>query len=114
MSAPADAAAPERLRSATTVINPDGRLHVRTLLFIVGGLFVFGLLIFTTPRADHPAISRTCLIFLVGWFLVAAGNMIYGVTQQGYGFAEELPIALLIFLVPAAPAAILLVRNRRG
>jgi len=87
---------------------------VRTLLFIVGGLFVLGLLIFTTPRADHPAIARTCLIFLVGWFLVAAGNLVYGVSQGGYGFSEELPIALLIFLVPAAPAAILLVRSRRA
>ena len=87
---------------------------MRTLLFIVGGLFVLGLLIFTTPRADHPAIVRTCLIFLVGWFLVAAGNLIYGVTQAGYGFVEELPIAVLIYLVPAAPAAFLLVRNRRA
>ena len=86
---------------------------MRTLLFIVGGLFVLGLLIFTTPRADHPAIARTCLIFLVGWFLVAVGNMIYGVSSAGYGLAEELPIALLIFAVPAVPAVILLVRNRR-
>jgi hypothetical protein len=87
---------------------------VRTLLFIVGGLFVLGLLVFTTPRADHPAIARICLIFIVGWFLVAAGNMIYGISQAGYGFAEELPIAVLIFLVPAVPAAILLVKNRRA
>ena len=50
----------------------------------------------------------------LGWFLVAAGNLVYGVSQAGYGLAEELPIALLIFLVPAAPAAILLVRSRRA
>jgi hypothetical protein len=87
---------------------------VRTLLFIVGGLFVLGLLIFTTPRADHPAVARTCLIFLVGWFLVTVGNLVYGVSQAGYGFGEELPVALLIFLVPAAPATFLLIRNRRA
>ncbi|MET0863612.1 MAG: hypothetical protein ABWZ98_04700 [Nakamurella sp.] len=87
---------------------------MRTLLFIVGGLFVLGLLVFTTPRSDHRAIARICLIFIIGWFLVAAGNLIYGVSQAGYGLAEELPIAALIFFVPAIPAGILLVRNRRA
>ena len=87
---------------------------MRTLLFIVGGLFVLGLLVFTTPRADHRAIARICLIFLIGWFLVAVGNMFYATSQAGYGFAEELPIAALIFVVPAVPAAILLAKNRRA
>ncbi|MEP6563349.1 MAG: hypothetical protein ABJD68_20000 [Nakamurella sp.] len=86
---------------------------MRTVLFVVGGLFVLGLLIFTTPRSDHSAVARICLIFIVGWFLVAIGNMIYGVSQAGHGLAEELTIAALIFLVPAVPAAILFVRSRR-
>ncbi len=87
---------------------------MRTLLFIVGGFFVYFLLLLTTNRADKAAVARISLIFIVGWFVVAVGNMIYGVTQAGYGVAEEVPIALLIFVPPAIPAAVIWAKNRRG
>lgn len=87
---------------------------MRTLLFIVGGLFVYFLLLLTTDRADKAAVARLSVIFIGGWFLVAAGNMFYGVTQAGYSLAEELPIALLIFVPPAIPAAIIWAKNRRA
>jgi hypothetical protein len=87
---------------------------VRTLLFIIGGFFVYFLLLLTTNRSDKAAVARISLIFMVGWFVVAVGNLVYGVTQAGYGVAEELPIALLIFVPPAIPAAVLWARNRRG
>ncbi len=87
---------------------------MRALLFVIGGLFVYFLLLLTTSRSDKAAIARISLIFIVGWFIVAVGNMIYGVTRAGYGVFEELPIALLIFLLPAIPAAVLWQRNRRG
>ena len=86
---------------------------MRTLLFIVGGFFVYFLLLLTTDRSDKAAIARISLVFIVGWFLVAAGNMAYGVISAGDGVAEELPIALLIFLPPAIPAAIVWAKNRR-
>ena len=85
---------------------------MRTLLFIVGGFFVYFLLLLTTNRSDRGAIARISLLFIVGWFVVAVGNLVYGVTQAGHGVAEELPIALLIFAAPAIPAAVLWVRNR--
>ena len=87
---------------------------MRTLLFIVGGFFVYFLLLLTTDRSDKVAIARISLIFIVGWFVVAAGNMVYGLTQAGGGLTKELLIAVLIFLPPAIPAAVLWVRNRRG
>lgn len=43
--------------------------------------------------------------FLLVWFALAAGNMAVGVLEEGYGFAEELPIFLLIFAIPGIPAA---------
>jgi len=46
-------------------------------------------------------------IFSTIWFAVAAINMWIGVAQADYSFAEELPIFLLIVLVPA-PAAIVI------
>ena len=42
--------------------------------------------------------------FVVFWFVAAAANMWIGVSQAGYSFREELPIFLLIFLLPSAVA----------
>ena len=85
---------------------------MRALLFLVGGFFMYFLLLFTTQRSDRAALARTSLIFIVVWFLVTAGNLWYGVTQAGYTVAEELPIAALIFLPPAVPAIVVWARNR--
>ena len=85
---------------------------MRTLLFVVGGLFVYFLLLFTTPRSDRAAIARISLIFIGLWFLVTVGNLWYGVASAGYSVAVELPIAAVIFLVPAVPAAVVWFRSR--
>ena len=42
--------------------------------------------------------------FVAVWFVAADSNMWIGVSQAGYSFQEELPIFLLIFLLPAAVA----------
>jgi len=42
--------------------------------------------------------------FVAIWFVAAAANMWIGVSQAGYSLQEELPIFLLIFLLPAAVA----------
>ena len=49
---------------------------------------------------SHDAIFST-----IG-FVVAAVNMGIGVGRAGYSFAEELPIFLLLVLVPAAAIVI--------
>ena len=45
--------------------------------------------------------------FVVLWFVAEAANMWIGVSQAGYSFREELPIFLLIFLLPSAVAVFL-------
>ena len=50
---------------------------MRTLVFVVGGLFLFLLLLFTTQRSDKAAVVRTCLLFIGIWFLVALGNLLF-------------------------------------
>jgi small-conductance mechanosensitive channel len=42
--------------------------------------------------------------FVVLWCVAAAANMWVGVSHAGYSFREELPIFLLIFLLPSAVA----------
>lgn len=48
--------------------------------------------------------TAATVVFVVIWFVAAAANMWIGVAQAGYSFQEELPIFLLIFLLPAAVA----------
>jgi hypothetical protein len=45
--------------------------------------------------------------FIALWLLGAAVNMWIGVTRAGYSIAQEAPIFLLIFGVPAALAAVI-------
>jgi hypothetical protein len=61
----------------------------------------------TMPGGGPFGASGTIAIFVVVWLALAAANMYLGVTQAGYAVREELPIFLLIFLVPAAAALLL-------
>ncbi|GAB3256242.1 hypothetical protein [Chitinimonas naiadis] len=81
---------------------------MRTLWIILGGLLllaIFMLVARLTGSATPAALAAKCFIPL--WLLVAAANMWVGVSQAGYSVAEEAPIFLVIFLVPAIAAALL-------
>jgi hypothetical protein len=82
---------------------------LRTLLFILGGFVILGVCVGGAKllAGTFAAPMRTAVIvFCVLWFVVAAGNMWIGVARAGYSFAEELPIFLLIFGLPAAVAIV--------
>ena len=51
-------------------------------------------------------IAAGTVVFVVLWFAAAAINMWLGISRAGYSFAEELPIFLLIFLLPALAAVL--------
>lgn len=50
---------------------------------------------------------KGALVFIPLWLAGAAINMWIGVTYAGYTYAQEFPIFLLVFAIPAAVAAIL-------
>lgn len=88
---------------------------MRTALILLAGFALWGLCLAAaklagggTPRAYTVATVG----FVAAWFVVAAGNLWIGVSRAGYTFLEELPIFLVIFLVPAAAALVL--RSRLG
>ena len=55
--------------------------------------------------SNYPEATRVATIAYVAvWLLIAGFNMWVGVARAGYSVAEELPIFLLIFGVPAAAA----------
>lgn len=83
---------------------------MRTLFFLAAGLLILaGVLILAKLfSSDYPEAARLATIaYVVAWLLIAGFNMWVGVARAGYSVAEELPVFLLIFGVPAAAAILL-------
>jgi hypothetical protein len=79
-----------------------------TLKVIAGGLLLLGLLVLAArfvhagnPTAGMAAAARR---FVPIWLIGAAINMWFGGARAGYSVAEETPIFLVVFAVPAAVA----------
>jgi hypothetical protein len=81
---------------------------MRTSLIILGGFVVWGIFVAAAKVSGNPsrAMGIATIAFVVGWFFVAAVNMYFGVARAGYAFREELPIFLVIFLVPTIVAVV--------
>lgn len=80
---------------------------MRTLLFLAYGLLLMAavLILGKLFSSNYPEAARVATItYVVVWLLIAGFNMWVGVAKAGYSVAEELPIFLLIFGVPAAAA----------
>jgi hypothetical protein len=82
---------------------------MRTALFMLAGfLLLAGSMVLAKQFAGiFPASRCATIVFIAGWFAIAALNMWAGVAKAGYSVAEELPVLLLIFGLPAVAAALL-------
>lgn len=83
---------------------------MRTLVFLVAGLLLLAavLLLAKLFSSHYPDATRLATIaYIALWFMIAGANMWIGVAKAGYSVAEELPIFLLIFGVPAVAAMLL-------
>jgi hypothetical protein len=79
---------------------------MRTAIIIAAGLALLGLFVLGGWRfgaGAHP-MAAAAKIFIPVWLVAALINMWLGVSRAGYTVAEELPIALGIFALPAAVA----------
>lgn len=61
---------------------------------------------------DGPGVARAALWFLPVWAGVSLVNLWVGVTKAGYPLRVELPILLVVFLVPALMALTLFWRMK--
>ena len=79
---------------------------MRTTIIIVGGLVLLGLFALAGRwlGGGPQSTSTAAKLFLPVWLAVALINMWLGVSRAGYSVAEELPIFLVIFAIPAAAA----------
>ena len=69
---------------------------MRTLLFIVVGLVIVGIAVWSAGIAKRRLAAA---LFTVGWLAAVIWNLRTGMSH-GYSLQEELPIQLLIFAVP--------------
>lgn len=86
-------------------------MHVA--MVIGGGVILLGvfLLFGKLWGGDAAALALASKAFIPVWLVVAAVNMWVGITHAGYSVREELPILAIVFLVPAALAALAIWRN---
>jgi hypothetical protein len=83
---------------------------MRTALFLVSGFLLLAsfLVLGRLFSANYPgATALATAAYVALWLAIAGTNMWVGVVKAGYSTAEELPIFLLIFGVPAAAAIVL-------
>jgi len=71
---------------------------VLLVVFLLAGRFI--------GDGSSLALAAAAKWFIPAWFIGAGINMAVGVVKAGYSVAEELPIFLLVFAVPAAVAAL--------
>ena len=78
---------------------------MRTALFLASGLLLMASLLIVAKL--FPSAPDWALACGLGLWLGATGvNMWIGVSRAGYPVAEDLPILLLLFAVPAAAAVL--------
>jgi hypothetical protein len=82
---------------------------MRTVSIILGGFVLLGIFLAAARFLGDGGV-RPMLIaaqfFIPVWLAAAVFNMWMGVARAGYSVAEETPIMLLIFALPAACAGL--------
>jgi len=78
---------------------------MRSAIILAIGFALLGVCLLVPRLLGRPELSVTgAKIFIAIWLVATLANMWLGVSRAGYSVAEELPIFLLLFAVPAAAA----------
>ena len=79
-------------------------MHTVKVIGIGFALLVGCLIVARMTGNTSQAMARAALIFVGLWLIGAGINMYIGVSRAGYSVADEAPIFLVVFGVPAAVA----------
>jgi hypothetical protein len=78
---------------------------MHTVIVVAIGLGLLGLsAVVGSALGSAPGIAAAAMIFLPLWFIGAGLNLYLGVTKAGYSVADETPIFLAVFAIPAVAA----------
>ena len=83
---------------------------MRTALFLLASLLLLAAIHIVAKLFSHDYPAATLwgtVAFIAVWLALTLFNMWVGVARAGYSVADELPILLLLFGVPAAIAIVL-------
>ena len=78
---------------------------MHTVIVIGSGLFLLGFMLLTGNWSSF-GVAKAALIFIPTWLALSLVNLWLGVSRAGYSVAEEIPILLVVFALPAALAII--------
>ena len=90
---------------------------MHTLKVIGIGLAVLGVFLLAgrlLGGAPGPAMATAARFFIPLWLVAAAVNLWIGVSRAGYSVADEAPVFLVVFGVPAALALVIWWRLKGG
>lgn len=89
---------------------------MHTVKVIAGGFVLLALCLLIGRLAGGPAagVASAAKLFIPLWLVVAGINMWIGVSKAGYTLADEAPIFLVVFAVPAAAALLMVWKLARG
>jgi hypothetical protein len=91
---------------------------MHTVKVIAGGFVLLALCLLAGRLVGGPApavgVAGAARLFIPLWLVAAAINLWIGVSKAGYTVAEEAPIFLVVFAVPAAVALLLVWTFSRG
>ena len=78
------------------------------LMVIGGGLVLLGVFVLFgwLWGASAAGMALAAKVFVPAWLAVAVANLWVGVTHAGYTVRQELPILLVVFIVPAVAAGL--------
>jgi len=77
---------------------------MHTLMVLTVGFLILAALVAIGRSRGRAGIGTGALVFLPLWLVGAAINMYVGVARAGYGVADEFPVFLVVFGVPAIAA----------
>jgi hypothetical protein len=83
---------------------------MHSIIVIAGGFVSLGLCLLAGREfggGSLSALGGAAMLFIPLWLVAALLNLWVGVSRAGYSVADEAPIAVLVFSVPAAVALFL-------
>jgi len=89
---------------------------MHTIKVLTVGFALLAICLLAGRSLGSPGVGLSCgaKVFIPLWLVGAAINMWIGVSRAGYSVADEAPVFLMVFGIPAVVPLLVLRRSARG